>query len=196
MTNFILGGASRSGKSSVSRALREKLELNWYPIDPIINSFEAVYPQAGITHTRASDEEISLKFSPFLWKLLKDLGEYYERSGYGPVAKTGGYLVDTCYILPSDTAAQAGSHVKTAFFGYPRISAEKKFSQIREHEAEDDWTKPMTDSSLMEHVIRWVNDSKFYERECARHKLKFFDTSFEFDAVVNDELVWLSKDEG
>jgi len=192
MRNFILGGASRSGKSSASRGLRQKCDLNWYPIDPMIVAFESVYPQLGITHARVSDEEIATKLGPFFWKLLDDLGLYYKRNGYGSVAQTRGYLVDTCYVLPAEAASHNEGDLTVAFFGYPRLDAETKFSQIRAFETPDDWTRQMSDHNLMEHVRRWIEDSKFYERECARHQVPFFDTSFNFQVVVNDALLWLS----
>lgn len=184
MKSVILGGASRSGKISVSKALKSHLKLNWYPIDPLVNAFEVAFPELGITHTRSSDDEISEKFRPFLWPLLGELHHSSLRKGYGVASEQSGYLVDTCYVSPIDAAAHRSDNLIVAFFGYPNSTVESKLESIRSNENADDWTRSWSDQQLRDHLARWIIDSQHYQTECARLELPFFETSHDFPEVI------------
>lgn len=192
MKSVILGGASRSGKSSVAKALQSQLRFNWYPIDPLINAFEIAFPEVGITHNRSSDQEMAAKFSPFIQPLLDELHHSCMRKGYGVESNPCGYLIDTCYISPSDAQKlQRSANVVVAFFGYPNATIESKFESIRANENKDDWTCSWSDPQLKDHLSRWIRDSQWYERECARLGLPFFDTSSDFARTVEMALEYV-----
>ena len=184
MRNYILGGASRSGKSSTAITLCEQIGINWYPLDPIICAIQETLPETGITYQRRSDAEIAQRLSPFFWELVKKIQGSSKRTFYRALGIRKGFVIDTCFVLPSEAKAFESRDLVIAFFGYPGLSAEQKLEQIRQNETMDDWTNKQDDGTLLHSLRQWILDSRYYQEQCKELGLLFFDTSESFDQVL------------
>lgn len=71
------------------------------------------------------------------------------------------------------------------FIGFPDVSVEEKFCQMRNFEQrEEDFQK--SDSELKEKCRRLIEESKFLRAECEKYELLFLNTSFNRNQVIEE----------
>jgi adenylate kinase family enzyme len=71
---FIVAGASTAGKSTFSHELVKKFQVMHIPIDPVIEGFEDVFPELGITHNALTHDDhvvVCQKFLPFISRVVR-----------------------------------------------------------------------------------------------------------------------------
>ena len=68
MKNIIIGGTVRSGKTTLSNLIRERFGYSKVESDTIVNAFDEVFPEMGITHRNA--DLARKKYEPFLFEIL------------------------------------------------------------------------------------------------------------------------------
>ena len=68
MKNIVIGGTVRAGKTTLANLIREKMGYSKVESDTIVNAFDKVFPQFGITHKNA--ELAREKYEPFLFEIL------------------------------------------------------------------------------------------------------------------------------
>jgi hypothetical protein len=163
-------GASLAGKSTFARILVERYHLLCVPVDPVIEAFESVFPEHGITHA-ATDHKSHIKvcgaFSPFLFKMIDGLMEEYD------------HVVEGFRMDPDRLSKRYGKTHQIFAFGYPGISVEEKFNIVRKHD-KDNWTNPESDASLKKTLHFLINESRWLERRCRILKIPYFDTGVDF----------------
>ena len=63
----------------------------------------------------------------------------------------------------------------------------EKFVQIQAHASpEDDWHKEIKPQQLKKAIARWIRDSRFFQAECKKYNLAFFNASFDFEKTLNE----------
>jgi adenylate kinase family enzyme len=68
MKNIIIGGTVRSGKTTLANLLRDKYNFSKVESDTIVNAFDKVFPEFGITHK--NPDLTKEKYQPFLFEIL------------------------------------------------------------------------------------------------------------------------------
>ena len=79
MKNIIIGGTVRAGKTTLANLIREKMGYSKVESDTIVNAFDKVFPQFGITHKNA--ELAREKYEPFLFEILNGFCKDLKFSG-------------------------------------------------------------------------------------------------------------------
>lgn len=169
---YMIGGASRSGKSLAARKILEEKRIPFLSVDFLVMGFTNGMPQVGI-HADLPGEVIAKHIWPFLKGIcicMIENGEDFVIEGESMMPHQINELLQK---YPDD--------VRTCFIGYTRISENDKLLEIRNNSSElNDWTTPETDESVRKHIQKMISFSKIIEDECNRLGIKYFDSSTDF----------------
>ncbi|MFG1496593.1 hypothetical protein ABMA57_08155 [Saccharospirillum sp. HFRX-1] len=171
---LILGGASRTGKSLISRELLPRLGVPYLSIDPIKMALSKAVPSYPLD-TDASSIAVSEQLWPFVRALLINMHE------------TGlSYLVEG-EVLPWQVAQlsdQLGFALPACFVGYQNVVVSQHVAQIKRHyHLPNSWTIDMSDADLHRLVEEGVDYSRYLCAECERYGLYYQDFSVDFDTA-------------
>ena len=72
--------------------------------------------------------------------------------------------------------------------GYTKISCEEAFKLIRENEKENSYTRRLTDEKVKKLISDHIEYSKVLKKQCEENNIKFYDTSFERDDVLEEAM--------
>lgn len=168
--NLIIGGVSRSGKSTLSKRLSAELGISHIPGDALVSTLAKVFPQCGITHFGPSFQRMCEKLMPFVLELVRQLENESVR-----------FVLDCYHILPESAAEESiREYCEVAFLGYPTADPEQKLKDIRQHAHAPDWTLDIPDAEMRENIDKFIKESLFLQSECNRLGLMFVDTSKDF----------------
>ncbi len=88
------------------------------------------------------------------------------------------YIIDSAHLYPEDIIQYIDLDKWDVYcLGYPNITKEEKFKQIRAYDSNKDWTHKKTDSELLDILEKLINISKELEIESKKYDIKFIDTS-------------------
>lgn len=171
---LILGGAPRTGKSLISRALLPRLELPYLSIDPIKMALAKAVPEYPLD-TDGSSIAVSEQLWPFMRALIINMHE------------TGlSYLVEG-EILPWQAAQLSealGFAPPVCFVGYRDIAVETQVDRIlSQPDLPNYWTAGLSDLELLSLVEEGIAYSRYLEAECRRFGFYYQDFSADFSAA-------------
>lgn len=164
MKPLLIGWASRAGKSTLSKLLAKKYDLNRIPLDPLITTFEEIYPEHGIGHI-GDHRTLCEKFSAFLCKFLEEL-----------LHEWSDFVVESYHFLPSTLSDNIRKNYNIIILWYPNASAEEKLAQIRQYDSKDR-THDIDDITLKGYIQSFIAQSKTYRDECLEYQIPFVDVS-------------------
>lgn len=169
---YLIGGASRSGKSLLAQRFVRERATACLSIDYLTTMFQYGLPSLGIHHDLPVIEKADLLW-PLLWPLLDNI-----------VEEEPAYLVEGDGLLPGHLRAFIDEHpqmVRACFLGYPHVDRERKVRETRAHaEAPNNWVRHLTDAELLAKIDETAVFSQYLAEECAEYHLPFFDVSADF----------------
>ncbi len=173
---FIITGVPTAGKSTFSHELVKKYFVQHICIDPIIEGFEDVFPQLGITHKAPTLEEhieVCQKFKPFVFRMIDglDVDEF----------------VIEGFRLPLEDLHEKYPHLQYFVFGYPNATPQERLARVREFDVSN-WTNDMTDEELLKEFKFLIEESRRLQNICEKRNISFFDTSKEYWPQIENAL--------
>jgi hypothetical protein len=177
MKSIIIAGASRCGKTTLTRKLQSGKGFTPIFTDLLVHSFRTHFPELGILHGGQHRKTTSSKFLPFLQSYMDGHAEW----------QGAPFVVDTTYLLPQQVIDHELHKKYTVLFvGSSNISPEEKLKNIRQNpNTPIEWTQKLDDNELLDVVLDVINFSKFLEQECNKLNLTFVDTSKNFQEVID-----------
>jgi 2-phosphoglycerate kinase len=169
---YILGGASRSGKTLLARRAVEEKHIPYFPLDALFGGLASGAPEFGVTWNQEFIDRAEK-----LWPILKPTLGFF-------VSEERDFLIEGDAILPKQVRElmDEGNEVRSCFLGYAELTREEKFTHIRTHHQDNrDWTKDIVDNELYGYVDEMLEFSKYLKSECATHNIPYFDISKDFE---------------
>ncbi len=185
MKNIVILGASRAGKSTLTKMICEKYpNYNVIIGDAVRKAFSEILPQNNINNNNGSG-------------MIEDFPKFLAYMFYRSIKicdRKFNYIIDSCDILP-EKAKELFEKEDTIiiFLGFPKLTEEEHFYQIKQYQKNTDWTYNKDDDFMKEHVKRWIAKSKYFEKKCKELDIWFVDTSFDREKVLNDTMQILEK---
>lgn len=180
---ILIGGAARSGKTKLARALGKELHCPHLPLDALVSAFEKHFPETGIVHEQLEWSRICANFLPFLSSFLDEL-KFSEIP----------YVFDTYHITPEGAAMLRKTQgVTVLFLGFPNIEEQLKLKCIREFKEAHDWTDQKADQSMLELIQKFKLESQVIQAECEKFNIPFFDSGIDFDGALSRAHNWVVK---
>ncbi|HUO12532.1 MAG TPA: hypothetical protein VMU37_07225 [Caulobacteraceae bacterium] len=174
---YLVGGASRAGKSSLAERMRIRHGVPWFPLDALKMSLFRGAPQLGV-HPEHDDLETADLMWPFVRALLENL-----------IFDGRDYLVEGVNLRPDTIATfrlEADTPVAALFLGYPDIDPHRKRRQIADGAGGyNDWLNRMGDDYIAEYIEESRQFSRRLQDDCARLDLPFIDTAGDLEAALD-----------
>ncbi|MDE6221166.1 MAG: ATP-binding protein [Lachnospiraceae bacterium] len=174
--HIIIAGVPRSGKSTLSQRISDRLGYQHISMDAIIAGIERVFPETGINSDADTDlleniQYISAKMALFI-RAMTDSGEYNE-CDYGMV-------IDIFQLLPQHYM----QHIDTLvcdiyYFGTSDVTPEERYALLREYDTPRDYTYYKSEEENREDCASIVTISNYLKEQCRIYKLPYYDTSYD-----------------
>ena len=173
---YLVGGASRSGKSLIARKILVERRIPYLSLDWLMMGFNDGLPEYGIHH-RLWPNEIAEKMAPFVQGMIGSM-----------LLEKLHYVIEGEAMLPEMVAELVERHpgrIRAVFLGYATIGVRKKIALVKGYGGdENDWLTRKSDSYIREHVANMIAYSKTIRSECKKHGLPYCDTSDDFSRSV------------
>jgi len=168
MKNIIIGGTVRAGKTTLANLIYKKFKCSKVESDTIVNAFDKVYPEFGITHRNA--ELAREKYEPFLFEVLngfcRDL-KYCSNITVFPGSQ----------FLPENLSRyEKKDRYIIIFLGINAQSPEELLKVIRANDSENDWTYKKDDEWMLRFCKNVISESNTLKEECEKYGFYYFNT--------------------
>lgn len=181
MKNLIILGAAKSGKTTLAQMIHKKYNYSIISIDSFVSALYDSFPVLGITHSN-TEEKFKL-LPPFLFSYMKKITNEYPEENF---------ILEGWHVYPKEISELfCDKNFKIICLGYTKISCEEGVKLIRKNEKENSYTKRMTDEKVKELVWNHIRYSKILKKQCQEVNIKFYDTSFERDSVLEEVMRYL-----
>lgn len=181
---YILGGTSRSGKSTAAKRLLKKAGTTVIPLDSLVMGFTNGFPKVGI-HDKLFPDDIARRLWPFLKALCDNL-----------LYVGDDVVLEGEAILPAHARSlmkRYGRKVRCCFLGYGDTTADAKIRQLKTHaRAANDWLLDESDAFIASHIGHMIAYSRFLRRECKKHKIRYIDVSHRMTGGIRDAVRFLA----
>jgi AAA domain-containing protein len=182
---YMIGGAPRSGKTTLARRMLAEHGLDYFSIDVLIGHLAGTQPELGL---RVQDP--AMKRVEIVWPVLRKVARDVLRSGDDLVLE--GDVLLPRHLMEFGHGSHTG--IKACFIGYADVEPEKKLREIREHAAGGaDWTEELDDVRLLNLIGDLRAFSEYLRRECCHYKIPYFDGSTCFAGAVRDAKTYLQS---
>lgn len=182
---YVLGGASRSGKTLLARRAVAEKQIPYFPLDALFGALAHGAPELKVAY---SDSFIDRANN--LWPLAKHLFNVFFNEEQG-------YLIEGDSLIPSlvNELMVEGKPIRCCFIGYSELSREEKLSLVRQHHQGDiDWTRGISDGEMLPMIDDMIQFSKYLKEECSKYEIKYFDISHNFDDMRNQTFEYLFEE--
>ncbi len=170
--HVIIAGAARSGKTSLALMLN-KYGFTHYKMDSIKRGICEAY---GIKYDKW--EDVSSIVCKIINRIILD---NKTDTNYGKEK----YLFDTPFIFPKDISLIDTSDTEVIFLGYSKALPSEILKIIREKDNDNFWTNKKSDEELLKLIELDINYSKKVEEECKEFGIKYYDTTYDRDQILN-----------
>ena len=179
--NIVILGAARAGKSTLAQMLHEKYNYSIVSIDSFVSALKEGFPELGITHSNTENKFELLPKFVFSY-MNKVTSEYPDER----------FVLEGWHVYPKDMAKLFGKDVfEVICLGYTEISCEEFMQRAREYEKYNSYTRQMNDEKLEKLILDHIKYSKILKRQCEENDIRFFDTSFNRNEVLNEAMEYL-----
>jgi hypothetical protein len=183
---YLVGGVSRAGKSFLARRLLTQHRIPYFSLDILMMGFANGYPAFGL-----DPETSAFVRGEQLWPIVRAMAvNILEEVLVHPT-----YLLEGDTLLPEHVAELAHNYagqVRACFIGYAQLNVIEKLRDIRQSEA--DWANYYTDEQALAFLAGEVEYSRYLQRECAAHGLRYFDSSEDLAAAVDEAAAYLTRE--
>lgn len=171
---YLVGGCSRSGKSTLAERMRVRYGVPGFPLDALKMGLHKGAASLGI-----DPDEDDLRTADDMWPVAKGALEHLLFDGRD-------YLVEGVNFRPvtlAKFAEETGEPMRICFLGYPDVDLQAKMAQVAEYAGlPNDWLN----RTGQENVRRYLGVSRSLSRwlrdDCAAVELPFVDTGSDFVA--------------
>ncbi|HMN26622.1 MAG TPA: hypothetical protein PKE45_00600 [Caldilineaceae bacterium] len=180
---YLLGGAARSGKSTVAHQFLAQTGTPFFCLDYLMMGVTHGATQLGVNPDEP-DLHTAAKLAPLIRAMAVAMIENGER-----------YLLEGVQLQPrlvADLCSQHPGQVLGCFLGYAEIDTRTKVHQIRTLDGgNNDWLSEYDDQQLYEMVDGLKQVSATLRNECQRYGLRYFETSTNHTATLDAVVAFL-----
>ena len=179
---YILGGASRSGKTLLARRAVSEKQIPYFPLDSLFYALVHGAPELALKYRQSFTERPEK-----LWPVSSKILEFFSQ-------EERDFLIEGDSLLPSQIhqLVSQGIQLKSCFLGYQGLTKEEKLVLVRTHHQGDiDWTRGIPDEKLLLDIEDMIKFSKYLNEECAKYGVAYFDVSHDFEGKRNSAYGYL-----
>ena len=175
---YLIGGVTRSGKSTLAKRILEKYGIAYVNLDHLMMALLNGPVNFGF-EIDSHGREISEKSWPMVEAYLQSI---FDR-------QCGTYLIEGALLEPKLTKAfleKQSREYSVCFLGYNDCAVEDKKQAIRTHATgSEDWTTHVDDDVIEAVAAYGVNYSKEVEALCLELGINYVNTGTKFESQLN-----------
>ena len=180
---YLLGGTARSGKSIIARRILAERGIPFFCLDHLAIGAANTIPQLQID-LDSDDESVGEK----IWPLVKAMAKVIIKDNIP-------YLLEGASLQPryaNELVYEFPTQVYACFIGYADTEIQRKFEQVKRYGGgPDDWMMQFDDGIVRKELERLKAVSESLRQECQKFKLRYFETSKDFEKSVEDVVKFL-----
>ncbi len=174
---YLVGGCSRSGKTTLARRLLAERGLPYFGTDYLMRSLQAA--RLGGISAKDDDLETAQKLQETLIYLVSALG--YDNHDY---LLEGVHLTAKVIRCSIDNIAHP---IRGCLLGYPGTAPADKLAALEaQGRADNDWLRSFAPEAQLGFLQRQSDISRQQRQEAAESGIAFFDSGADFDAALDD----------
>ena len=171
---YVVGGCSRSGKSTLAERMRVRHGVPWFPLDGLKMGLHLGAPSLGV---HPGDDD--LQTADLMWPIIKGVIEHLDFDGRD-------FLVEGVNLRPSTLSrfmADLDAPIRACFLGYPEASIEVKAAQLVSHVGpSQEWLHRTGPDNVKRYLDISRSLSQQLQSECYGLRIPFIDTGEDFEA--------------
>lgn len=180
---WLITGVPRAGKTILGSRLSFETGVSHIHIDSLVDAFEKVFPETGISHDGESHAQLARALEPFLYCWLERLCHYEIN-----------FVADSYHVIIEDAVALRDRlGIELVYVGYPYAEPAEKLALVRSNSTPSDWTRNKSDEYLLDFLGRCRERSSAMLDVCAKHGVKYVNTSSDFGAAIEGAVGELSR---
>jgi len=176
---YLIGGASRSGKSELCRRLSVAATCPYFHLD-----FLRQGVLAGIATILGNEPDDPESYANRVTHAI--VPGLIENVIYNGLS----YIIEGGWLQPQ-TAAKVKRHypnyVKVCFVGFPDADLDEMVARVRNNAGQaNDWLSKRTDDEVKNFMRCQISGSLWYKQEAEKHGFIYCDTSHKFSENINN----------
>ncbi len=181
---YLLGGAARSGKSIIARRILAEKSIPFFCLDHLAIGVAKTIPQLQID---LDGDDASVGES--IWPLVKSVSEVIIKDRIN-------YILEGALLQPkyaNELISEFPAQVHACFVGYAESEIVEKFDQVKRYGGgPDDWMMQFDDDTVRKELERLKMVSEVLRDECRKYRLRYFETSFDFNNSIDRVIEYLT----
>lgn len=180
---YLIGGPGRAGKTTLAWRLAKRHGVPFFSLDYLMMGLHHGAPSLNID---PCDQEAVV--APRMWPVCKPLivamlenGEEYCLEGF---AITPEYVSQLIRLFPHD--------IRACFLGFCTADVEGKWQSERQHPTTNPWPPDRPYEETVAELELRKEASIALKEDCSRRGFAFFDTSAEFEEVIDQATRYLA----
>jgi hypothetical protein len=173
---YIVGGSSRSGKSTLAERMRLRHGVPWFALNALMLGLHLGAPAYGV-----NPNEDDIETADRMWPIVKGAFEHLIFDGRD-------YLVEGVNLRPQTVATfikETDEPVRSCFLGYPEAAIETKARHVAQYAgAPNDCLHQTGPVNVRRYLKASRSLSRVLRDDCAALGLPFFDTGADFHAAL------------
>jgi hypothetical protein len=175
---YIIGGASRSGKTTLANRVLKEAEIPYFSLDYLMMGIANGMPEFGV-HPTEGDYITGQR----LWKVVNPLMT-------AMVENKIDYTIEGVQLVPSYVSQFEQNYavkVKSCFIGLAEINVMNSVEEMKFHsnKTENDGFKDLNNANIINEIERIKTDSIRIREECEKNNLMYFESSFNFNKTID-----------
>lgn len=169
MKNILIFGASRAGKTSLAKRIKDEFQYNVVNVDHLINSFEQAFPQLGISVVE-NYKQAAVRATPFTAHYICELASHaHHKTGSKFVVDATFFDFDTGIPLMRESLQKYWRAKLLDEFVFICLhntkTGDELFNDVKKYDTPGDWSYGLSDDELRKHCDEHVGvDLEFYEK--------------------------------
>ena len=177
---YLIGGASRAGKSLLARRLLVEHRVPGFPLDALM--------MAAVRQTEhgfaVRDGDSAYQRATVLWPFTSEVI-------FTVATHMRDYAFEGDYLLPRLVAVLKKKYpelpIRAVFLGYAQTDPAHKLQAIREHVSTNDWTSRLDTHTLQNLVQQQIAFSRSLQAECSLWMLPYVEMSADSHAATLEQ---------
>ena len=175
---YLVSGTSRSGKTIIAKKLLRQKQIPYMSLDWLMMGFTNGMPEYGI-HDKLFPDEIAKRS----WNFFKAMCE-------SMLWLEVDYVIEGEAILPEliqELLDKYPDKIRIFFVGYTDIDIDQKVRDIKTYSnSKGDWLTKESDDYIYQHIDNMVKYSRKIKDACEEYNMRYFDTSKDFIATLEN----------